>query len=107
MNSNYVSGINETQILVVINRITSNIEKLEARFNQIDQIILNTNNYYKSSSANIFRKNYDDIRLNYSIVKTNLLSYVEDLTNLISSYKKFETSTADVINTYKPIGEEK
>ena len=42
MANNYVSGINEPQVLAVINKITSNIEKLESRFIEIDNIISNS-----------------------------------------------------------------
>lgn len=105
MGNNYISGINEQQVIVIINKITSNIEKLESRFNQIDIIISNTNSHYKASSADEFRKKYDNIRLNYDIVKKNLLSYADDLNNLIISYKKLETNTADMVNTFKPLGD--
>lgn len=105
MDSNYVSGINEKQLISVINKLTSNIEKLESRFDQIDTIITNSNNWYSSDSADAFRSRYNDFRLNYDIVKKNLLSYVEDLNNLIIKYKKLEANTADMVNTYKPIGD--
>ena len=105
MNAGYVMGINEQQIVAVINKITSNIEKLESRFEQIDSIISNTKAHYDAESADVFRKKYNDFRLNYAVVKTNLLSYVEDLTHLIIKYKKLETNVADMVNTFKPLGD--
>lgn len=105
MNAGYVSGINEQQIVAVINKITSNIEKLESRFEQIDSIISNTNAHYNAESADVFRKRYNDFRLNYDVIKTNLLSYVEDLTHLIIKYKKLETNVADMVNTFSPSGD--
>lgn len=99
MNSNY-TGINENQILATINKITSNIERLDSRFNEIDQIIHNMSNSYNSNSSVTFMKKYDDIRYNYAIIKANMKSYIGDLNNLISSYKKFETTTADKVSSY-------
>ena len=99
MNSNYI-GINENQILATINKITSNIERLDSRFNEIDQIIHNMSNSYNSNSSVTFMKKYDDIRYNYAIIKANMKSYISDLNNLISSYKKFETTTTDKVSSY-------
>ena len=99
MNSNYI-GINENQILAEISKITSNIERLDSRFNQIDQIIQNMGNSYNSNSSVTFKRKYDDIRQNYAIIKANMKSYIGDLNNLISGYKKFETTTADKVSSY-------
>ena len=106
MSNNYVSGINEPQVKAIINRITSNIEKLESKFIEIDTIFSNNKQHYDSESALLFRKKYDNIRLNYDIIKKNLLSYVEDLTALVINYKKLETDIVDMVNTFKPLGED-
>ena len=104
MNNNYVSGINEQQLVGIINKINFNIEKLDKRFQQVNEIIYNTNFHYKTESADLFRKKYDDFKMNYDIIKKNLLSYVDDLNNLIIKYKKFETNAADMINSFTPLG---
>lgn len=107
MNSNYIIGINENQILATINKITSNIERLDSRFNEIDRIIHNMSNSYNSNSSVTFMKKYDDIRHNYAIIKANMKSYIGDLNNLISNYKRSSTAITDVVSTYdtKHIGE--
>lgn len=103
MNNNSVIGINEQQIRAITNKLTSNIEKLESKFNQIDAIIHDISPYYKADSNILFRKKYDNLRLNYDIVRKNLLSYVDDLNSLIISYKKMEANAVDMANKFEPI----
>ena len=104
MNGNYVTGINENQVRNVINHITTNIEKLESRFSQIDSIVDSTKNE-QSPSIDMYRKQYTDLRLNYDVIKKNMLSYVNDLNNLIAYYRSSDTTIGDEINEYKPINQ--
>lgn len=93
MNSNYVGGINEQQVEATINRVMSDLEKLDFRFEQIDISVSKTKNYYKCNSGDEFRKRYDSIRLNYDVVKKNMLAYVDDLRKLMKNYERIDTST--------------
>lgn len=104
MNGNYVTGINENQVRNAISRITTNIEKLEARFNEIDSIVDSTRNE-QSPSADMYRKQYADLRLNYEVIKKNMLSYINDLNNLIAHYRNNDATIGDQINEYKPINQ--
>ena len=99
MNSNYI-GISEDFLKAEINRLTGSIENLEARFNQIDQIVQNMSNSYNSNSSETFKRKYDDLRQNYAIIKANLQTYITDFNNLISSYTKFRTTMVDKIDSY-------
>ena len=104
MNGNYVTGINENQVRNVINHITTNIEKLESRFSQIDSIVDGTRNE-QSPSAEAYRKQYADLRLNYDVIKKNLLSYIADLNGLITYYHNSDTTIGEQVNEYKPINQ--
>ena len=101
MNGNYVTGINENQVRNVINHITTNIEKLESRFSQIDSIVDSTRGE-QSPSAEMYRKEYADLRLNYDVIKKNLLSYIADLNGLITYYHNSDTTISDQVRDYKP-----
>ena len=101
MNGNYVTGINVNQVRNVINHITTNIEKLESRFSQIDSIVDGTRNE-QSPSAEAYRKQYTDLRLNYDVIKKNLLSYIADLNGLITYYRTSDTTIGEQVGMNKP-----
>lgn len=96
MNRQVTSGVDEVRLDKLIQKILSNLEQLERRFNQLDATIDRTKNFYKSDSASKYRKSYNDLRYNYGLVKKNILSYVNDLTRVKSKYKNFETLATDL-----------
>lgn len=96
MNGQSVSGIDEVRLERLIQKILNNIEQLEKRFDQLDEVIDRTKSFYKSDSASKYRNSYKDLRYNYNLVKKNILSYVNDLTKVKAKYKNFATLAADV-----------
>lgn len=52
MNGQKVSGIDEIRLEKLIQRILSNVEQLEKRFQQLDMVIDENNKFYKGISAN-------------------------------------------------------
>ncbi len=99
--SNYISGINEPQILKAIDTITKNIERLEKRFTEIENIMEKNKVSYKSASAQTYNARYNDFKQNYKVVRANLLSYVEDLNRLLRNYKKIDSNASDLFKVNK------
>ncbi len=96
MNGQKVSGIDETRLEKLIQRILSNVEQLEKRFQQLDMVIDESNKFYKGTSANQYRSAYNNLRYNYDIVKKNILSYVDDLNKVKFNYTNFASLSADI-----------
>lgn len=99
--NNYISGINESQILKAIDTVTNNIERLEKRFAEIEDIMEKTKASYKAASAETFNSQYNNFKQNYGVVKANLLSYIEDLNRLVRNYRKIDSFASDLFKVNK------
>ena len=99
--NNYITGINENQLQRVIQHIQDNIDKIESRFENIDKINSDLKLSYNSPSASSYFSKYNDLKVNYEIIKNNLLSYKNDLINVLESYRKLMTTAVDKVDTFK------
>ncbi len=84
--SNNVIGINETEINKLITEINDCSNKIKNIFQQINDQISNTKNFYDCKSATTLRNRYYKLDDDYIIVLNNLSSYSRDLLNLKLRY---------------------
>ena len=83
----FVGGIKESEladVCVEINKYSDNIADI---FSRIDDEFAKLPEVYKSESLSTLLDSYNDFRKNYPIVKSNINSYSDDLTELISKMR--------------------
>lgn len=83
---NNVIGINETEINKLITEINDCSNKIKNIFQQINDQISNTKNFYDCKSATTLRNKYYILNDDYIVVLNNLSSYSRDLLNLKLKY---------------------
>ena len=93
-------GVNQDYLIYTANKLRDYLSIVEDRFNKIDDIMSNNNQYYKSASAEVFCSRYDDFKQNYKIIKTNLMSYIDDLDRTVNHYVQIDSLARDVIGRH-------
>lgn len=88
MNTDFLGGVNENDIRVLGVEILKSSERISAIFDSIDAKINELPSYYKSSSFDEFYSSYESFRKNYEIIKTNIISYSDDLFRLVDKMKE-------------------
>lgn len=101
MSANNISGIDETRLDQLTQKVLNNLEQLEKRFEQLDVIFDETKSFYKSDSASKYRMSYESLRYNYKIIKQNILSYVTDLSNAKAKYQNFASLVSSELTKYE------
>lgn len=94
MNENYVSGINENEIIVLSINIEEYALKLNEKFEELTSLVDDLKFPFYSKAGRIFKNRYDQLSSNYKIAIKNILSYSDDLKKVKSSYKAFEKETS-------------
>ena len=84
---NIVEGIREEDLLSLCDEILKNADSIYEKFNQIDNKFEEIKEYYSSSSLDTLMSKYQNFKKNYSIIKNNIISYSEDLNELIIKLK--------------------
>ncbi len=97
-NEKITSGIDEAAINKLMTEIIDYSTKIKSKFNQIEDIVSDTINYYDCSVASKYRSKFNLFKEDLDTVVSNILSYNIDLTNLKSRYKKNISTLSEQIN---------
>lgn len=74
-----VRGINEEKIDYLILDIYDYADRINQILNNIDELILKSNDYYNCESNVIFVNHYKELSFNSQILKQNILTTASDL----------------------------
>lgn len=74
-----VRGIGEGSISQLNLDIFDSVEKINAIFSQMENLVDESTSYFMSDNANLFRRRFGIVRSSFPIVCQNLLGLVDDL----------------------------
>ncbi len=104
MTADFIGGIEENEVHLLSMEILKYSDKISEIFDAVDTKIDELSVYYKSTSFDEFQKSYNDFRKNYSIIKSNVISYSDDLLRLIT---KMHEGLDEVAGMYEKYAEDK
>ncbi len=84
-NSN-VMGINEEKLTSVITSINDDIMKISNIFENMETIMADSGNCLSGELGNSLQTKFNEIKMNFPIIKNNLLTYSTELTNIKNNY---------------------
>lgn len=100
MNTDFLSGVNEGDIRTLGVEILKCSDRISDIFNLIDNKVNELPDYYKSTSCNEFCKSYEEFRKNYEIIKSNIVSYSDDLFRLVDKMKEGLNEVSSMIQNF-------
>ncbi len=83
---NDVSGINEASLDKIMLNIVDACGQLKNNMNNINDIIVNTQNYFTGPAGDEFRRKFAILNSQFTILNDNILSYKADLMQVKLSY---------------------
>ena len=94
MNANTV-GINEQKIDKLVLDINNYAERINNVLNNMEDLVNSTNSFFLEEVGNEFRNNFKQLSSNFPTVKTNILSYSQDLIKVKLNYQKTVVNIVD------------
>lgn len=84
-NSN-VMGINEEKLNSVITSMNDDIMKISNIFENMEEIMVDSGSCLSGELGNSLQAKFNEIKINFPIIKKNLISYSTELTNIKNNY---------------------
>ena len=107
MNSDGIySGINEDALASLSVNILDYSDSIMELFEKIDDQMGRLSKYYDSEACKIIISKYNDLALNYEIIKNNFCVYSDDLVTLIKKMRDNSRYIAGLIDKLKETTEE-
>lgn len=100
MNTDFLGGVNENDIRTLGVEILKSSERISDIFDLIDTKMSELPDYYKSTSSDEFCRSYELFRKNYEIIKTNIISYSDDLFRLVDKMKEGLDEVSSMIENF-------
>ncbi len=100
MNTDFLGGVNETDIRTLGVEILKSSERISDIFDSIDAKMSELPDYYKSSSSDEFCRSYEAFRKNYELIKANIISYSDDLFRLVDKMKEGLDEVSSMIENF-------
>lgn len=100
MNTDFLGGIKEEELSSLSMEVLDYSERIAEIFGKIDTKFQLIDEYYESPSYVKFKEAYSSFRLNYQVVKNNIVSYSDDLIRLISKMKEGLDEVIVIMDTY-------
>lgn len=93
---NNVSGINEEKLGNLILDIYDYADKVNQILNNIDELILKSNSYFKCDSSDRVRNRYQELTFNFATLKQNMLNCASDLVKAKYRYQGMDGDVKQV-----------
>ena len=93
MNTDFLGGVNETDIRTLGVEILKSSERISDIFDSIDAKMNELPDYYKSSSSDEFCRSYE-------LIKANIISYSDDLFRLVDKMKEGLDEVSSMIENF-------
>lgn len=108
---NVVAGINEDELSALSLEILDYSDRISEIFDKMDSCMDKLPNYYQGSPCLDLLNYYNELKPYYSVIKNNIVSYSDDLIELIKKMKEndnylttlFQNYTDDTKNKIKSI----
>lgn len=100
-----VSGINEAGLDQIMMDIVDICGQLKNDMNNINDIIVNSKNYFTGPAGDEFRRKFATMNSQFTVLNDNILSYKSDLMQVKLSYIQMEqVVTDDLKEASKKVG---
>lgn len=100
MKTDFIGGINEKEVNSLSIEILKCSDRISEVFDKIDAKIEELPTYYKATALDEFLSSYNEFRKNYSIIKSNVISYSDDLLRLITKMHEGLDEVSKMYNDY-------
>jgi len=98
--NDFRTGIREEDLTNLCIEIVKYSDDISELFGKVDDDMAEAKEIYKGTSADTLFNSYDDFRKNYAIVKSNINSYSDDLTELINKLRNGLTDLSHLFDSY-------
>lgn len=98
MDTEELFGINEGKLNLLVAEVNEIAESINRKFNEIERLTSDTKNYFNCSSADEFRKKFDQIREAFPVVNQNILNISYDLVNAKNRVKNVNNNVILSVN---------
>lgn len=88
-------GINEAKLDSLILQIGEIAERINNKFNLIEQLISETSSYFQCEIGTNYRLKFNGTKSNFEIVNKNILNMAADLVNVKSMMQKTNANAID------------
>jgi len=98
MSENKLIGINEGKLDSLVLEIYDSAERINNKFNLLEQLISDSQNYFDCKEGNEFRTKFNNTKSNFSIVNKNILNMASDLVKVKATMKKTNSEAIDLLS---------
>jgi hypothetical protein len=95
--SNGVAGINDEEMKKTIINVYDIAEKLQRKFNEIDELFINAQDYINCPGASDIFSKYQNFKSNYDIAVANVRGYGDDLNKVRINFHNMIKEAADYL----------
>jgi hypothetical protein len=96
-----VSGINDTKLKNKSQEIIKCAEEASKKLQEIELLVKDSNAFFRGDIYNAIEEKIDTMSLTFPIVKDNIISYSEDLINVINQFNVSNDTQALAIQNKK------
>lgn len=98
INIENIKGINEEGLDILIKEFYNSIETINKTFTNINDLIVETKEYFKCDNADLLRNKFDEFKINFDKINNKLLSYSDYLVNVKIKYQNLNIESNKIIN---------
>lgn len=91
-----ISGIDDEKLGYLVLDIYDYVDRINQVLNQIDEIMLLSDNYFKCESADKIRNHYKELKDNFPILKENIMNCSESLIKVKHQYTNIDSELKKV-----------
>ena len=91
------TGVNVEKVNKLRQELMDYIEKMNGIFNRLDIECASVQNSISGTSKDIITKKCTDIRNSYPTIKTNIMTYIDDLGKVTSGYEQLVEEVSEKI----------
>lgn len=95
-----VAGINEESLSSLSLEVLDYSDRISEIFDKLDSCMEKLPDYYQGEACTSIINLYNNLRVNYSFVKSNIISYSDDLMALIRKMKESDKYLANLFREY-------
>ena len=98
--ADFIGGVNDKEVNSLSMEILRYSDRISEVFDAIDAKVDELPVYYKATAFDEFLKSYNEFRKNYSIIKSNVVSYSDDLLRLVPKMQEGLDEVSKMYNDY-------
>ncbi len=103
ISSTKIRGIDEPKLDKLIIDIYDYADRIKRLLNEVDDLVLETSNFYYCNEADEFRKKFEVLKSSFPSVNRNIISYAEDLISAKLKFNNIDRDLSDKTNLAKQV----